>query len=36
MTLRKSHRRITASAMAGFSPSTGARLETDPRLPSQK
>lgn len=36
MTLRKSHRRITASAMAGFSPSTGARLEKDPRLPSQK
>jgi hypothetical protein len=36
MTLNKTHRRMTAAAMAGFSTSTASRLEKDPRLPSQK
>ena len=35
MTLRLTHARPTAAAMAGFSTSTGARLDADPRLPSQ-
>ncbi len=33
MKLRQSHTRQTASAKAGFSTSTGARLDADPRLP---
>jgi hypothetical protein len=36
MNLRRTHSRETAAAKAGFSTSTGARLDTDPRLPSQK
>jgi hypothetical protein len=36
MDLRRTHTRQTAAAKAGFSCSTGARLERDPRLPSQK
>jgi hypothetical protein len=36
MNLRKTHTRQTAAAKAGFSASTGARLEADPRMPSQK
>jgi len=36
MTLRRTHTRQTAAAKAGFSTSTGARLDADPRLPSQK
>ncbi len=36
MNLRRTHTRQTASAKAGFSPSTGARLDADPRLPSHK
>jgi hypothetical protein len=36
MHLRRTHSRETAAAKAGFSSSTGARLEADPRLPSQK
>lgn len=36
MNLRRTHSRQTASAKAGFSPNTGARLDTDPRLPSHK
>lgn len=36
MKVSKTHRRMTAAAMAGFSVSTGARLEKDPRLPSEK
>ena len=34
MKLRQTHTRQTAAAMAGFSTSTGARLDADPRLPS--
>ena len=36
MTLRRTHTRQTAAAKAGFSTNTGARLDADPRLPSQK
>jgi len=36
MNLRRTHTRQTAAAKAGFSISTGARLDGDPRLPSQK
>ena len=36
MTLRRTHSRATAAAMAGFSPSTGGRIEADPRLPSER
>ncbi|HEY3643373.1 MAG TPA: IS21 family transposase [Xanthobacteraceae bacterium] len=36
MTLRRTHSRETAAAKAGFSTSTGARLDADPRMPSQK
>ena len=36
MTLRTNHSRATAAAMAGFSTSTGCRVERDPRLPSRK
>ena len=34
MKLRRTHTRQIAAAKAGFSPSTGARLDADPRLPS--
>lgn len=34
MKLRSTHTRQTAAAKAGFSTSTGARLDADPRLPS--
>jgi len=36
MTLRPYHSRKTAAAKAGFSPSTGARIDHDPRSPSRK
>jgi hypothetical protein len=36
MKLRQTHTRQTAAAMAGFSTSTGARIDADPRLPSSK
>lgn len=36
MTLRRTHSRQTAAAKASFSASTAARLEADPRMPSQK
>ncbi len=36
MNLRRTHSRQTAAAKAGFSASTCARIEADPRLPSQK
>jgi hypothetical protein len=36
MTLRGTHSRQTAAAKAGFSTSTGARLDADPRMPSRK
>lgn len=36
MNLRRTHTRLTAAAKAGFSASTGARLDADPRMPSQK
>jgi hypothetical protein len=36
MKLRQTHIRQTAAAMAGFSTSTGARLDADPRLPSAR
>ena len=36
MNLRRTHTRETAAAKAGFSASTGARLDADPRMPSQK
>ena len=36
MNLRRTHTREIAAAKAGFSTSTGARLDADPRLPSQK
>jgi hypothetical protein len=36
MKLRRKYSRATAAAKAGFSTSTGLRLENDPRLPSQK
>jgi hypothetical protein len=36
MNLRRAHRRQTAAAKASFSASTGARLDADPRMPSQK
>src|ERR1700744_3017278 len=36
MDLRRTHSRQTAAAKAGFSTSTGARIDADPRLPSQK
>jgi hypothetical protein len=36
MNLRRTHSRQTAAAKAGFSTSTGARIDVDPRLPSQK
>ena len=36
MTLRRSHHRQTAAAKACFSASTAARLDADPRMPSQK
>src|SRR6478609_5839892 len=36
MNQRRTHTREAAAAKAGFSTSTGARLDTDPRLPCQK
>ena len=36
MTHRRTHTRQTAAAKAGFSTGTGARLDADPRTPSQK
>lgn len=36
MTLRRTHSRQTAAAKADFSFGTGARLDADPRLPSQR
>jgi len=36
MTLRPHHTRKTAAAKAGFSASTGSRIDHDPRSPSQK
>ncbi len=36
MNLHRTHSRQIASAKAGFSPSTGARLDADSRLPSHK
>jgi hypothetical protein len=36
MNLRRTHSRETAAARAGFSASTGRRLDADPRMPSQK
>ena len=36
MNLRRTHSRETAAAKAGFSTSTGGRLDADPRMPSQK
>ena len=33
---RRTHTREAAAAKAGFSTSTGARLDVDPRLPTQK
>ena len=36
MTLRRTHSRQTAAAKAGFSFGTGARLDADPRIPSQR
>ena len=36
MNLRRTHTRQTAAAKAGFSISTGARLDADPRLPWRK
>lgn len=35
MNLHRTHTRQTAAARAGFSTSTGARLDADPRMPSQ-
>jgi len=35
MNLRRNHTRQTAAAKAGCSVSSGARLDADPRLPSQ-
>jgi hypothetical protein len=36
MDFRRTHTRQKAAARAGFSATTGARLDADPRLPSQK
>jgi hypothetical protein len=36
MDLRRTHSRQIAAAKAGFSASTGARLDADPRMPSQR
>jgi len=36
MNHRRTHTREAAAVKAGFSTSTGARLDTDPRLPSQR
>src|ERR1700750_1833632 len=36
MDLRRTHSQETAAAMAGFSASTGSRLDRDPRVPLQK
>ena len=36
MSLRRTLSQQTAAARAGFSASTGSRLDGDPRLPSQK
>ena len=36
MDLRRTHSRQIAAAKAGFSTSTGVRLDADPRMPSQK
>ena len=36
MNHRRTHTREAAAAKAGFSTSTGARLDADPRLPTQK
>jgi hypothetical protein len=36
MNLRRTHSRQTSAVKAGFSTSTGARIDADPRLPSQK
>jgi hypothetical protein len=36
MNLHRTHTRETAAAKAGFSASTAARLDADPRMPSQK
>ena len=36
MNLRRTHSRQAAAAKAGFSPTSGARLDADPDLPSQK
>ena len=36
MRYRQNHGPAAAAAKAGFSPATGYRIESDPRLPSQK
>ena len=36
MSYRKTHDAATAAAKAGFSRATAFRIETDPRLPTQK
>ncbi len=36
MTLKRTHGRATAAAMAGFSPSAGGRIGADPRPPSER
>jgi hypothetical protein len=36
MSLRRTHPRQIAAARAGISPTTGGRLDADPRLPSQR
>ena len=36
MNLHRTHSRQAAAVKAGFSPTSGARLDADPRLPSQK
>ena len=36
MNRRRTHSRETGAAKAGFSSSTGRRLDADPRMPSQK
>jgi hypothetical protein len=36
MSLRRTHTRQIAAARAGISPTTGSRLDADPRLPSQR
>ena len=36
MSFRQTHTTAVAAAKAGFSTATGYRIESDPRLPSQK